>query len=241
MAERCRFLEWDSEFFGLRIARVEGDRLEPAAAAEVLGWCRDRGIDCLYLQADCGDAATIATAGDAGFRLADVRVVLERPPGPSGREVRVRPWAEEDIPALRDLAGRSHLGTRFYRDGRFPRERCRALYETWIERSCRGWAQMVMVGGAPGKPAGYVTGHLEGGEGRIGLLAVEPREQGNGLSSELMEAALDWFASRGASRVSVATQAANIPALRFYQKIGFLASSVSLWYHLWPRAAELGR
>jgi hypothetical protein len=38
---------------------------------------------------------------------------------------------------------------------------------------------------------------------------------------------------RGASVLTVATQARNIAAQRLYQRAGFLTSSVRVWYHRW--------
>src|SRR5207247_8333229 len=50
----CRFLPWDSEFFGLRIAALELAAGAPVAAPSferALAWCRSEAIDCLYLLA----------------------------------------------------------------------------------------------------------------------------------------------------------------------------------------------
>ena len=44
----CEFLDWDSKFFGIRIARVTGHRLDAERATEIARAVRDQSIDCLY-------------------------------------------------------------------------------------------------------------------------------------------------------------------------------------------------
>ena len=39
-AEVCQLLEWDTDFFGFRVARVCGCRLTPEEADGVIDWCR---------------------------------------------------------------------------------------------------------------------------------------------------------------------------------------------------------
>lgn len=86
-----------------------------------------------------------------------------------------------------------------------------------------------------GTIAGYVTCHLppNSDSGSIGLIAVSPTHQGQGLGKALITAATDWFASRGVRRVSVVTQGRNVPAQRLYARCGFIPSRLELYYHLW--------
>jgi dTDP-4-amino-4,6-dideoxy-D-galactose acyltransferase len=233
-SELFRILEWDAEFFGVRIARVNEDRLR---AADVPQLQRDRaaeGIDCLYLLSSAADSATHWAAQDAGFRLVDIRVTLERRELAAGTVAPlVRPAAPADVPALREIARASHYDSRFYADPHFSREACGRLYETWIERSCAGWAQAVLVVEAEGSPAGYLTCHVSGAEGSIGLVAIRESSRGRGFGGQLMSAALSYFARAGTSRVEVVTQGRNLASQRLYQRFGFCPSAVQLWYHYW--------
>ena len=139
---------------------------------------------------------------------------------------------------MRELARISHRDTRFYFDPHFPAGCCDVLYATWIGSSCRGWADSVLVAESAGdrrrRPAGYITCHLEGaGGGRIGLLAVAPEYRGRGVGRGLVEAACQWFGAEGRRRVTVATQARNVQALKLYVSSGFIPHAVQLWYHRW--------
>jgi dTDP-4-amino-4,6-dideoxy-D-galactose acyltransferase len=234
----CEYLEWDSQFFGQRIARVKISRLTEEQVEEIDDWCSANEIDCLYFMADSSDQRTARLAQDNHFRFVDVRVTLELPKGtscqPDVAHLPVRTAVESDIPALRALARNSHRDSRFYYDGHFPQNLCDQLYEIWIEKSCRGWANHVLVAGEDGKVEGYVTCHLQDrGCGQIGLLGVGEHAQGKGLGKDLLSQAVQWFAQQGVEKISVVTQGRNVRAQRFYQRCGFITQSVDLWFHRW--------
>jgi dTDP-4-amino-4,6-dideoxy-D-galactose acyltransferase len=246
-AAPCRLLAWDSEHFGLRIARLTTGRPTGDDLARALAWCRGEAIDCLYLLADAADPTSIRCAEAAGFGLVDVRVTLEHSLGPSGGPpatagIAIRSAAAPgDLAALGAIAAAAHRGTRFWNDPRFPDADCGRLYRAWIENSARGWADAVLVAEAAaarrdaGPLAGYVTCHLDGAAGSIGLVGVDAGCRGAGLGGALVAAALDWLAAHGAARAEVVTQGANIAAQRLYQRAGFVTREIGLWYHLWPR------
>ncbi len=237
----CRLLEWDSEFFGLRIAQVTSPRLSAAELARVRQWVSAEAVDCLYYRvaADAPDAVQAAEA--AGFRLVDIRVTLGRrldpdglPPAGAGRPVALRTASPGDVEALSRIARASHRGTRFYNDPRFPDDRCGALYATWIANSCAGFADRVWVANGSQDPAGYITCHVDAdGAGRIGLVAVAEGARGRGVGPALVRAALAWFAEVGCKRVVVSTQGSNAPALQLYERMGFRTQAVEPWLHLW--------
>jgi len=233
-AEICRFLEWDSDFFGLRIARAAGDSLRVDGVRRIREYCAREHIDCVYFLAAPDDPQTRSAAEDGGFHLVDIRVTLDRAPAAvTVSSHSVRTATPSDLPALREIARVSHHDSRFYSDPRFPRDVCGKLYETWLERSCAGWAQKVWVVEADGAPGGYLTCHVEGRKGTIGLIAVREACRGLGLGAQLMNAALDYLSRAGVDRLEVVTQGCNIPSQRLYQRFGFRTSAVQLWYHYW--------
>ncbi len=234
----CEFLEWDSQFFEQRIARVRPSRLAEGNLSQINSWCYQNQIACLYFLADSADATTHRLASENGFHLVDIRLTLDRPATLNHQSKEssgvMRTALERDIPALRAIARASHHDSRFYWDGHFPRSACDALYEVWIERSCRGWADTVLVAEDGGAPVGYLSCHLASPEaGKIGLMGVAAQAQGKGLGPDLVHAALRWFHGRGVETVSVVTQGRNVRAQRLYQRCGFLTRSVELWFHKW--------
>ncbi|MEX2303047.1 MAG: GNAT family N-acetyltransferase [Bryobacterales bacterium] len=234
------FLPWDSEFFGRRIARVKPNTVAPSAGDEILQWCADERIDCLYFLADPSSAPALAWAEDQGFRLLDIRTTLccdpraIQPPGPTpSSAARVEPFRPGHLAALRRIARVSHRDSRFYWDANL-RDKSDDLFETWIAKSCEDYADMVLVAELDGAAAGYITlDYSSPTESRVGLFAVGPEARGRGIGHQLVQCGLQWLRSRGAVETTVVTQGRNRDALRLYQKAGLRMESLNLWYHLW--------
>jgi ribosomal protein S18 acetylase RimI-like enzyme len=168
----------------------------------------------------------------------DIRLTLGLRSGsildkPGDKDKRIRPCQSADTEALMALARSAHGDSRFFADLHFPRERCAALYETWIAQDCRGSADRVLVAEWEGQVAGYISCHASAGRGQIGLLGVKSEARGRGLGKSLVAEALRWFAGRGTAEVTVVTQARNLAAQQVYQKAGFQTWAVQLWYHRW--------
>jgi ribosomal protein S18 acetylase RimI-like enzyme len=235
------FLDWDSDFFSLRIGRIYEQKMTQQLLSSVDAWCCNNRIDCLYFLADSSDTASVTLAENAGFHLTDLRITLniDLSPGSS-------PWLPEypfvrlskpeDIPFLRLMASVNHRDSRFYHDGGFSHTRCDELYATWIEKSCNGYAESVLVADKGDGAVGYISCHLrEGGYGQIGLVGVSGHCQGEGIGKCLLQESLRWFATNGVKTVEVVTQGRNVGAQRLYQKNGFSTRAIQLWYHKWFR------
>jgi dTDP-4-amino-4,6-dideoxy-D-galactose acyltransferase len=236
----CKYLDWDSRFFGFRIGQVIPERLSASAVEEILNWCETNQIKCLYFLGDSDDPDTVKAAESQQFQFVDIRMtfdqVIDAVPTIKSRASSgaLRPVALADLPQLRAIARTSYVGSRFYFDRGFPESQCNALYETWIDKSCRGYADVVLIADVQGQPAGFISCHLaDQGEGYIGLVGVAKEWQGLGLGQQLVKGSLGWFADQSVSRVKVVTQARNVQAQRLYQCCGFLTRSVQLWYHRW--------
>jgi dTDP-4-amino-4,6-dideoxy-D-galactose acyltransferase len=230
----CQFLEWDSGFFGFRIARIAGDRFDQDTWTKAREWCSEEAIRCLYLLVEGADTESSLIAAAEGFRPVDIRITLDRKTSTGTTSFEnIRPASSTDVPWLMDLAGSSHTDSRFYADPDFPRELCSGLYRMWIRKSCHGYARAVLVAEKDGQPAGYVTCNWSGDDGQIGLIAVSPWAQGQGIGISLVNAAIQECRDNGINRISVVTQGRNIPAQRLYQRCGFMTRSLQLWFHKW--------
>ena len=245
-ATLCEELPWDSNFFGVSIARALPSHLDAPMCDAMLEWCRTRRVDCLYFLATPDDPTTIRLLDSAGFALVGVRVTLARHAPAGTGEVRghVRLAVEGDIPRLRDIGSAAHRDTRFHADGRFDAARCDDLYATWIEQSVRGYADQVLVAERDNAPVGYLTLHVTKRDqtsagatrtARIGLFAVHERYRNQGVGRDLLRTAAQMLAAANLSETSVVTAGRNIGALRLYKGEGFKTTGVALWYHRWFR------
>lgn len=231
------FLPWDSEFFGFRIGRAQGNRLTPAAREALLQWCGDERIRCLYFLADGEDGTTLEQAHVGGFKFVDLRVDLAveiSRVAPALAPAVFRPARPEEIPAIESLARGAHTDTRFFKDAGFPATRAADLYARWIQRDFREH-HVFVAGGPAGAAEGYVTCQLDAtrGTGRIGLIAVAEAARGRGVGRALVQGALAWFREAGCGEVFVATQGTNLAAQRLYQAFGFRTAETSVTFHRW--------
>jgi dTDP-4-amino-4,6-dideoxy-D-galactose acyltransferase len=233
--EPVEYLEWDSGFFGKRIARVRDHRLSDDLLAAVLKWCSAKRIDCLYFLAAAEDPRTVRLAERNLFSFVDIRMTFERsldglPEQSSG----IRPAQPDDIQQLKRITGQNFADSRFYHDLHFDRRRCDEFYSAWIERSCQGYADCVLLADLDGKIAGYVTCRLGPSQaGSIELIAVDPDSQGIGTGQRLLVSALHYFRSHGMISARVVTQGRNLKSQRLYQRCAFRTQSIGLWYHRW--------
>lgn len=240
-AELCQYLEWDSNFFKNRIGAIRVNRLSSDEMETVVEWCKAEKIDCLYLAVEAHDNETVRLAEDHQFRFVDIRLTLDcnlasTISSLSGESnVPFRQAVPTDIPALKAIARVVHTDTRFFHDPQFPHSLCEALYETWIEKSCTGYADVVFTPVIDSQPVGYISCHLPttNADAKIGLVGIAPDAQGFGLGGELIAHALAYFNEQQVPYVTVVTQGRNTRAQRLYQRFGFLTKSVHLWYHKW--------
>ena len=176
---------------------------------------------------------------ECGFVLSSIRTICsQHTPFPASSApidgVAVRTADMSDVGALERIASSAHTDTRFYVDSGFSRESCSRLYQTWIRRSCEGWADAVFTAEWHGQIAGYLSVHrVDMQTARVGLVAVAPEARGMRVGLSLVQAALRWCDAQSVARLSIATQAENVAALRLYQRCGFSMSAVDLWFHKW--------
>ena len=238
----CQLLDWDSQFFGFRIARVNANRLTTPLCQAIDAWSDTNAVECLYFLADADHHDTIRLAEAYDYRLQDIRITLDfslshytiRAADVS--VVTIRTSRAEDVSTLSAISQNAFVHSRFYADLHFAREDCSALYETWIRRSCLdGFADIVFVAERDGEPVGYISCHLnhDQSEGSIGLVGVAESARGQRIGNQLIDHALNWFHEQGMARVTVVTQGSNVKAQRLYQRQGFMTQSTQLWYHKW--------
>ncbi|CAN5452111.1 hypothetical protein BH09PLA1_BH09PLA1_19030 [soil metagenome] len=226
-----QFLQWDSDHFGVRIARIDAPTTTPEWEA-VDAWAAANAIDCIYVFANGKDQAAIRLAEEHAARCVDERIILEAVVSDASMPNDVREAVDLDLPALEAIAVRAFTDSRFHRDPHFSPVLCDSLFRLWIRKSVRGYARAVLVTGAPGAPVAFVTCRDE----KIDLLAVTESARGKGIGERLTNAAKGWFASQRVRRVSVLARARNDPAIRLYKRCGFVPAMSEFVFHRWyPR------
>lgn len=128
----CKFLAWDSHFFGQRIARFNATRINDDEMRLTRAWCDANLINCLYLLIDSDHPNSIQTLTQAQADFVDIGITLEcqlSTDMPLKSELTSRTHRDEDIPLLKAIAEKSYQVSRFYFDKHFPDHLCDKLYE----------------------------------------------------------------------------------------------------------------
>ena len=113
-----------------------------------------------------------------------------------------------------------------------PRDRLRALFElaedSAAELDSYIDAGRVLVAVADGEVVGHLQLTSTGDPRQVEIknMAVREARQGHGIGRRLIQAAVDLAAAEAVSTILVATAAADIGNLRFYQRQGFRMRSV---------------
>jgi ribosomal protein S18 acetylase RimI-like enzyme len=215
-------LPWDSDFFGVSVARADIDEagVEDAVREAIV----DR-VQCLYLFVKRAEPIAIAEAVRRGGRIVDLRVELDlhTPVAlPSG----IRRAERRDATTLFPLAQSLARESRFSADPHFAGEAVRAMYGIWLEQCLDEGLVIVPDHGI----RGFVGARTSGDTISIDLVYVDEHARGQGLAGRLVAGAIALSGARGGR---VATQASNIAAQRLYQALGFRTASLQAIVHLW--------
>lgn len=232
-------LAWDSDYLGFGVARLEADNLAPDVLARLIAEARAAGRRLLYLVATPQDAASNASAREAGAWLADRKVTFAMLVVPAEQAEVIGPAIQPTTiwtPQLESLALQSGEYSRFRLETHFEPAVFIGLYQRWLRNSLsHEIAREVLVfdAGQTGSAQGLLTLGVKNGRADIGLLAVDTQARGQRIGQQLVAAARQRTATWGLAELQVVTQLDNEPACGFYRRCGFREWQVEHIYHLW--------
>jgi GNAT superfamily N-acetyltransferase len=132
---------------------------------------------------------------------------------PLDASMRTRVATASDVPIVTSLINAAYIVERFFKAGdRIDEAEVRRLQGTgtfmMLERS--------------GMAVGCVYVELRGARGYIGLLSVDPAQQGSGAGRQLMNAAEDFCAAHGASDADLRVVNLREELPPFYRRLGYV-------------------
>jgi GNAT superfamily N-acetyltransferase len=89
-----------------------------------------------------------------------------------------------------------------------------------------------------GEIAAFNVAHVSGREGWMGPLAVRPDSQGNGLGKRVVQAAVEFVRSRGATTIGLETMPRTLDNIGFYSALGFVPGRLTLTLTIEAGSAE---
>ncbi len=236
----AEILPWGSEFFGLRIARLNA--VVPVAdptyqiltnldgvVDDLLQRCKRRGVQYLFSRVDARDVALAWALGRGGFELVESRLYYHRSlkdfAYPERYDTRLA--VESDIDALSDVAANTvNPYDRFHADPLFCGEAADRLMRRWVHASIsEGFADGVMVPNVP-TPGAFLTfkAYQERWKtwgraiGQAPFGAVSPAFRGWYL--KLISEVCYHLQVAGAEHFYMVSQATNNAVVRCWEKLG---------------------
>lgn len=229
---KVRKLDWDSEFFGMRIGRAEVSSEKDAVALVGQRDALKGDYDLVYIFEDHGLGFCLPKA-----KLVDEKVVYtlqDTSQSEFNNDVMIwdaRQSVTEDLLHLALVSGKY---SRFKLDNAFPKGSYERLYTRWIEQSVKlNMATEVFCYMHDDTPKGLITLDMKNGRGTVGLVAIHEECQNQGIGSLMMRHVIHYALQCRCEKLSVATQLCNVPACKLYEKNGFVIESVTDVWHWW--------
>lgn len=225
---------WLSERFGHPVFSVAGfNGLAEHAASQERATYQAR--------VDAGNVAAVAALETAGMRVVNVTSTLTADPREalSDETTTVREAEPQRDQELLDIAERSFRYTRFHLDPDVPKAVADRIKRDWVWSYLNGLrGDELLVAVRDDRPVGFLCALPREDRGRrvrvIDLIGVAPEAQGTGAGRALV-AAFHRRAEGRCDAVEVGTQAANIPAQAFYERLGYVATRSAYDLHMHVR------
>lgn len=234
MRSDLQVLEWDTNFFGFGVCKVQADHA--SGVEQAIAGARTAGMKLAYwfVDPDDADAARTATAINAMLVDRKVTYLLELgQAAPAAVDARIE-RATEVSGQLRALALQSGKYSRYKIDPNFGHGAFERMYTIWLERAVAGAiAKDVLVFKEGGRELGFATVGVKNGRANIGLIAVDAEARGKGIGVHLVNTALAKAKEWGIAQIDVVTQKDNAGACRFYERCGFTQEKIEHIYHVW--------
>ena len=225
------YLDWDSSFFGLRIAKATvSSQKDFDELKDNINALKEK-YDLIYIFAK-GDLVKQSS----NVILVDRKVVYTtKISGPYSFDTHIieydKSFVSED---LRNLALGSGVYSRFKKDSNFPTNAYERLYTRWIEQSVNHQiATEVFCFMIEGSPKGLLTINRKDTTCNIGLVATSPSCQGQGIGYMMLVHAKHFVYLKGYNNLNVVTQFDNKVACHLYEKAGFTVKSSTDIFHWW--------
>lgn len=233
MTAKVEFLPWDSEFFGVRIGKVDLDGSTSGDLTSIDEEARDLKIDCLYgTLHDPGVGQTADTLQRHGHRLIEVGLRFRRPDVPftaRATESNVRYGTLDDIEMLSDSLDTLAPWSRFAADPRFGPDAARRMHEAWVVRAASEPDQRMLAITEDAQGVTGIATHVRTPIPRVDLMGVI--RQGSGASWAMLGLLVEWA---GGGEIEAGPCAArNIAPCRFLEHCGFAITSVHYQFHRW--------
>lgn len=235
-------LDWDTNFFGFRIAQLFDNKLNQDNLRDALEFCKKYKVRLLQFKCDASDIESIRLAEANNFHFVDIRMTFEKEIEFINHQNKLlfnkykfRIAKIDDIYILKEIANNLYVHSRYYNDANFSKSVVSDFYKIWIDNSVKGkFDDIVYIICNKSLPIGFCTlSFKSNNKAKIGLFGIDKDQLGKEIGYKLLKNVLIFLAERKINNISVVTQGANYGAQRLYQKAGFKIKKNEIFYHCW--------
>jgi hypothetical protein len=219
---------------------------------QAVRWATSAGVEFLVGKPYTDDVVVVHALEKEGFLLVDTLLdyvydarkypLHSVPAPPMSLDIPLRLAREADIEELKAVARaafRNHFG-RFHSDERISKDQALRVYEAWVESSCRGYADWVVVAEIEGRIAGYSIWkkpslsdqELSIQVGHYSIAATHPDYAGRGLFTLLTYRGMELLDGM-ADCIEGPTHINNYPVQRGYAKLLWRICDARHSFHKW--------
>lgn len=140
------------------------------------------------------------------------------------KSISIQPLLPEDVNAIKNIAHDSFINDRFHNDAFLDNSLCDYYYEQWVQNSCNGYADTVLVAkNENGNIIGFGTGrYTDTNRAVLDLNAVANHARGKGVGTAVIWEIIKYFEGK-VDNLTIGTQINNYAALRTWSKLGLIA------------------
>lgn len=233
------FLEWDSNFFGIKICRIDVESHEDIILVpSLMDSLKSESYDLIYVfvndyQLHFDDELLTKYGGC----LVDEKVIYSKYlcSDQIAIDENIESWKDGmDIEKLYKLSIQSGAFSRYCTDSKIGYENFIRLYHLWIDNSiAREIADDIFVYQIDQSICGFVTVTYTLDKVVIGLIAVDESYRGRNIGSSLISYVEKEASYRMIKTLDVATQKINKQACSFYVKNSMQVKRIINIYHFW--------
>lgn len=234
----CFPLEWDTDYFGVKSARVVlNGEISKDDQHSIMEYARNFEFITI---SNAGNVKEnnywIGRHSEAFLTDMNIQFIKEitKAPEYTDEQAEVKNSYPRDEQIVH-IAKSAFKYSRFFNDPKLPGHRAENIYLHWTECAFGQDNKYFVIVRRNNEVAGYILFSINNTENYavIELIAVDYRYQGQRIGKSLISEMESFIYNKGIKNIKVGTQSDNISAMQFYAACGFKYVSCSSVYHLW--------
>lgn len=229
-------LEWDSNFFGIKVGKLVLNQIESWDDQNLATW------DLIYVFVSPENKAVNSFLKAKNLKIVDEKISFRMDLNQADSQLAKNKNILSYQPGLKDkdlikIGLQSGIYSRFKVDPKFHNQHFEKLYNTWMQKSInREIANEVFVyQDLQNEMKGVITLKENNKCIEIGILAIDEKFRGQRIGKQFIEEAKRYCLLKGIHCLKVVTQKQNREACSFYTNCGFQESNIVNIYHYWKR------